>query len=171
MFFSSWENLGRTLIVGVMAYVLLVVLLRISGKRTLSKMNAFDFVVTVALGSILATIVLNRDVALAEGALALALLIALQFAVTWSSVRMPWVEKVVTGEPRMLLYRGRCLPSAMKGVRITRDEVLAAVRQQGVASLEDIEAVVLETDGSLSVVKRSGDGDAGSLESVSTKDQ
>lgn len=66
IFFDNWETLFRTLIIGVLAYVSLIMLLRISGRRTLSKMNAFDMVVTVALGSTLATILLNRDVALAE---------------------------------------------------------------------------------------------------------
>ena len=103
MFFAGWEGLARTLIVGVLAYVALVAFLRLSGKRTLSKMNAFDLVVTVALGSTLATVLLNKGVALAEGALAFALLIGLQFAVTWSSVRARWVRQLVTGEPRMLL--------------------------------------------------------------------
>ncbi len=91
IFFDNWETLFRTLIIGVLAYVSLVMLLRISGRRTLSKMNAFDMVVTVALGSTLATILLNRDVALAEGVLVFALLIGMQYLVTWSSVRMPWV--------------------------------------------------------------------------------
>lgn len=82
MLFSGWDSLLRILVVGVLAYVALVVFLRVSGKRTLSKMNAFDLVVTVALGSTLATVLLDKDVALAEGASAFALLIGLQFAVT-----------------------------------------------------------------------------------------
>ncbi|MCA9113241.1 MAG: hypothetical protein KDA52_25030, partial [Planctomycetaceae bacterium] len=65
MLFSGWDSLVRTLVVGVLAYVALVILLRISGKRTLSKLNAFDLVVTVALGSTLATVLLNRNIALA----------------------------------------------------------------------------------------------------------
>jgi uncharacterized membrane protein YcaP (DUF421 family) len=71
VFFSGWDSLLRTLVVGVLAYVALVVFLRISGKRTLSKMNAFDLIVTVALGSTLATVTLSKEVALADGALAL----------------------------------------------------------------------------------------------------
>ncbi|WP_231362619.1 hypothetical protein [Thioalkalivibrio sp. ALMg9] len=67
MFFGGWDGLLRTLVVGVLAYVALIVFLRLSGKRTLSKMNAFDLVVTVALGSTLATVLLAKDVALAEG--------------------------------------------------------------------------------------------------------
>ena len=102
MFFSGWESLLRTLIVGMLAYGVLVVFLRLSGNRTLSKLNAFDFVVTVALGSTLATVLLSKDVALADGALAFALLIGLQFVVTWSSVRARWVRQLVTGEPLIL---------------------------------------------------------------------
>jgi uncharacterized membrane protein YcaP (DUF421 family) len=150
LFFHGWDNLIRTLVVGVLAYVTLVIFLRISGKRTLSKMNAFDLVVTVALGSTLATILLNKDVALAEGALAFTLLIGMQFIVTWSSVRVRWVRRLVTGEPSMLLYRGEFLSGALRHVRVTEDEVRAAVRAAGLRDLEAVEAVVLETDGSFS---------------------
>lgn len=87
MFFDSWQGLGRVVVVGILAYAALVFFLRVSGKRTLTKMNAFDLVVTVALGSTLATVLLSKDVALAEGLIAFAVLIALQFAVTWLSVR------------------------------------------------------------------------------------
>ena len=87
LFFNGWNGLLRTLVIGVFAYAALVGLLRLSGKRTLSKMNAFDLVVTVALGSTLATVLLSKDVALLEGVLAFAVLIGLQFLVTWSSVR------------------------------------------------------------------------------------
>lgn len=158
MFFSGWDSLIRTLVVGVLAYVALIVFLRISGKRTLSKMNAFDLVVTVALGSTLATILLSKDVALAEGVLAFALLIGLQFAVTWSSVRARWVRQLATGEPLMLIYCGEFLQSALIQARVTKDEVRAAVRSAGLDSLEKAHAVVLETDGSFSVVQPGGSG-------------
>lgn len=153
LFFDNWQTLSRTLIVGVSAYVSLVLLLRISGRRTLSKMNAFDMVVTVALGSTLATILLNRDVALAEGVLAFALLIGMQYLVTWTSVRMPWVRQIVTGEPALLVYEGKLLPSALKRARVTEDEILSAVRSAGKQTFKQIKAVVLETDGSFSVVQ------------------
>ena len=165
-FFGGWQSLIRTLIVGVLAYVTLVVFLRFSGKRTLSKMNAFDLVVTVALGSTLATVLLSKDMALADGALAFALLIGLQFAVTWSSVRARWVRKLVTGEPLMLLHRGDFLLSALRQARVTQDEIRAAVRAAGLASLAEAEAVVLETDGSFSVIRRGEGGGLSSLDSV-----
>lgn len=153
-FFDGWTVLLRTAVVGVLAYASLIVFLRVTGKRTLSKMNAFDFVVTVALGSTLATILLNKDVSLAQGALALALLIGLQFVITWTSARIQWVQQVITGEPTMLLFRGEFLQDALRRARVTQNEVLAAVRSSGSGALDDIEAVVLETDGSFSVIRK-----------------
>jgi uncharacterized membrane protein YcaP (DUF421 family) len=171
-FFDGAPPLVRTLVVGVLAYVGLVVLLRASGKRTLSKLNAFDFVVTVALGSTLATVLLSKDVSLAQGLLAFALLVLLQFLITWSSVRIRWVRNAVTGEPALLLYQGRVLGRALIRTRVTEDEVRAAVRSAGLTSLEEAQAVVLETDGSISVVKTAASGaDAGSLAGVRLPDE
>jgi len=154
--FDNWSSLLRTLTVGGLSYVVLILFLRLSGKRTLSKLNAFDLVVTVALGSTLATILLSKEVSLAQGALAFSLLIGMQFIVTWSSVRIRWLRRLVTGEPALLLYRGQVLEDRLRRVRLTREEVHAAVRATGIADLCDVQAVVLETDGSLSVV-RGGD--------------
>ncbi len=158
LFFSDWTVVGRTLVVGTLAYVAMVFLLRISGKRTLSKMNAFDLIVTVALGSSLSSVLLNESIALTEGTVAFVLLIGLQYVVTWSSVRAPWVRRFVTGEPQLVLHRGEFLHRTLRRVRVLEDEVRAAVRSQGVARLEEVEAVVLETDGSFSVVRRPDGG-------------
>lgn len=154
-FFNSWAGLVRVAIVGTLAYTALVLVLRVSGKRTLSKMNAFDLVVTVALGSTLATIILSSDVALAEGVLGFALLIGLQYAVTWSSVRSRAVSRFVKSDPALLYYRGRYLHQQMRQSRVVEAEVSAAVREQGIASMGDVEAVVLETDGTFAVVSPS----------------
>lgn len=151
MFFNGWEGLARTALVGVLAYLALIVLLRMSGKRTLSKMNAFDLVVTVALGSTLATVLLSKDVALAEGVVAFAVLIGLQLSITWLSVRSRTVARFVKAEPTLLVHRGQYLPQAMRRERVLESEVLAAVRGQGMAAVDQVQAVVLETDGSFSV--------------------
>lgn len=152
MVFESWWSLLRVLLVGTAAYVSLVALLRISGKRTLAKLNAFDLVVTVALGSTLATVLLNRSVPLADGLAALLLLVALQYAVAYVSVRSARFDALVKSEPTLLLHRGRFLDAALRQQRVTREEVVSALRAAGVARVEDAAAVVLETDGTLSVV-------------------
>lgn len=152
MFFESWFSLFRIVVVGTAAYAALVVFIRIFGKRTLSKMNAFDFVVTVALGSTLATVLLSKDVVLVEGLLALVLLCSLQFVVAYLSVRSRRIESMVKSEPALLLYRGQFLNEAMRRERITQREVLAALRSCGVGDVSLAEAAVLESDGSVSVI-------------------
>ena len=156
MLFDSWQGLLRVLIVGVLAYVALVLLLRVSGKRTLSKLNAFDLVVTVALGSTLASVLLSKGVSLAEGVLGFVVLIALQYALTWTSVRSKWVSRLIKSEPTLLVHRGQLLDGALRRQRVMPEEIREAVRSQGVARLDDVEAVVLETDGSFSVLKSGG---------------
>ncbi len=155
MFFNGWIGLGRVLVVGICAYAGLVLILRISGKRTLSKMNAFDFVVTVALGSTLATVFLSKDVALAEGLFALGLLVGLQWLVAWLAVRSAAWRKLIKSEPRLLALRGEINQNALRSERISEEEVYSALRSAGHASLAEVEAVVLETDGSFSVIKSS----------------
>jgi uncharacterized membrane protein YcaP (DUF421 family) len=156
MFFDSWQGIGRVIVVGTLAYAALIAILRISGKRTLTKMNAFDLVITVALGSTLATIVLSKDVALAEGVVAFALLAALQFVVTSFSVRSRRFMHLVKSEPTLVFFRGCMLPDALRSQRVTEEEVRAAIRGVGTSELVDVEAVILETDGSFSVLDGAG---------------
>jgi uncharacterized membrane protein YcaP (DUF421 family) len=154
MLFESWSSVGRVLLTGTLAYASLVLMLRISGKRTLSKLNAFDLVVTVALGSTLATVLTSKDVPLVDGIAALGLLVGLQYAVAWGARRWPRMNRIAKSEPRVLFHRGRFARDAMGAERVTEDEVLAAVREASVASLDEVEVVILESSGDISVVRR-----------------
>ncbi len=151
----------------MLAYSALVLTLRVSGKRTLTKLNAFDLVVTVALGSTLATVIMSKDVSFAEGVFALGLLIGLQFVITWLSVRFDWAEKLVKAKPTLLFDKGKFLLEPMKRQRVVEAEVRMAIRAEGVAAVEEIEAVVLETDGSFSVIKKSATDSRSALADVS----
>lgn len=167
MFFNSWYDLLRVLIVGTFAYAGLVFFLRISGKRTLSKMNAFDLIVTVALGSTLATTLLSKEVSLAEGLAAFALLIGLQFLITWMAVRSNRFQRMIKAQPRLLAFDGELLPDAMREERISEEEMAAAIRDSGVSDVGATRAVVMETDGTLAVIPvKEGEDAYGSLEHV-----
>jgi uncharacterized membrane protein YcaP (DUF421 family) len=155
LFFNNWEAIERTVIVGILAYIGLVLFLRVSGKRTLSKMNSFDFIVTIALGSTLATILLTKKVALAEGLTAFIVLIGMQYLMTFLSVRSAVFKRIIKAEPELLYYKGDFIREAMKKKRILEVEVLQAARTKGINSMKQVEAVVLETDGSISVIKKS----------------
>lgn len=159
MLFESFYGLLRLLIVGPLAYFLLIAVLRVSGKRTLAKMNAFDLVVTVALGSTLATVLLSKDVALAEGMLAFVVLAALQFAIAWAAQRASPIEAAIKSKPRVLLLDGEIDQQALLDERVTQEEVAAAIRKGGHGDVGAMAAVVLETDGSFSVIPRGDDGD------------
>jgi uncharacterized membrane protein YcaP (DUF421 family) len=165
--FNNWSALLRVLVVGFLAYCILIFFLRISGKRTLSKMNAFDFVITVAIGSTLATVLLSKGVALVDGLMAFALLIFLQFAITWLSVRSNKFLRLIKAEPTLLYHQGNYLWSAMKMQRVNQVEILQAVRNQGIGSLENVQAVILETDGSFSVIQGSQGSNQSALSNVS----
>lgn len=166
MFFDSWHGVLRVLVVGTLAYLALLAWLRVTGKRTVSKWNAFDLIVTIALGSTLATVLLTRDVALAEGVVAMGLLIMLQYAITWTSVRVGWVRRAVKNAPTLLLRSGKPCEEAMRRQRVTLGELRAAVRASGQASLEGVDAVVLETDGNFSVITSGWSGSRDALADV-----
>ena len=153
VFFDSWAGIGRILVTGTLAYLALIVMLRTSGKRTLGKFNAFDFVVTICLGSMLATIILTKSVPLVEGIVGLALLIFLQFVINWLSVRSRRVETLIKSSPVLLVHRGTYQEAVLRNERVTREEITAALHASGEPELSAFHSVVLETDGTLNVFK------------------
>lgn len=158
IFWSSGSDLLRIVIIAPLTYAALILILRVSGKRMLSKMNAFDLVVTIALGSILATILLSKDVVLAEGLAALGLLIALQYIVAWSAARSSIARKIIKSEPTLLYFDGVFIRRALWQENVSEEGVRSAMRAQGFASTGDVAAVVIEADGTLSVLSRSQSG-------------
>lgn len=158
MLFDSWSDIIRVFFMGLLAYIALIISLRLSGKRTLAKMNVFDFVVTIALGSTLATLILSKTTSLLEGIAAFTVLIGGQYIIAWLSVRSSKFRNIIKAEPTLLVHRGHYLESALRKERITHGEVLAAVRAEGISSLDEVGGVVLETNGDMTVLKEpSGD--------------
>lgn len=155
-FFDDWTGVGRILLFAALAYAALVIVLRVSGKRTLAKMNAFDLVITVALGSTLASAVLDSGVPLVESVVAFASLAGLQALVAFGQTRSRTLESIVKSEPTLIVRDGRALGAAMRRERISESEVLQAVRAAGRGSLDGVAAMVLETDGSISVIGSAG---------------
>lgn len=158
MIAGGLDPIIRIIVVGTCAYLALVLMLRVSGKRTLSKLNAFDLVVTVAIGSTLATTLLSRDVALLDGLVALGLLILLQYLVAWSTLRWPFLERLVRADPTVVARDGIALPAA-RAQRLLLADLESAARAAGLRSVEEAREVVLETDGSITVVPATRDED------------
>lgn len=164
-----FENLNPFLevtITGIIAYIAVVFMLRLSGKRTLAKWNSFDFVVTIALGSVLASTLLSNKDTFGKGLISFALLVLFQYIITWISVCSSVIQKLIKAEPSLLLYRGEMKHDVMKRERVAEGEILAAIRSNGVSAIEDVDAVVLETDGSFSVIQNIDDSSGSALKDV-----
>lgn len=155
--FGNPDDYVRILIIGPLSYIFLILFIRLSGKRTLSKMNAFDLIITVSLGSTFATVILNNSITLFQGMTALLLLILLQYLVTFSSVRSRSISRLIKSEPSLLYYEGEFLEKNMKRERVVRTEMDQYLRNEGYSSYDKVTAVILETDGSLSVLASEGE--------------
>ncbi|WP_260482179.1 DUF421 domain-containing protein [Sphingomicrobium flavum] len=167
MYFADPQNLIRVVTLGLASYVLLVLFLRLGGKRSLSKLNAFDFVVTVAIGSVLANILTGTSLSLAQGVAALAFLLVMQVVVSWLSVRSDAFQGLVRACPRVLLKNGVVDEQALREERVTRGDLLQVVRDGGFGRLDEVAAVVLEADGTLNTIgKREGRETLDTLEDV-----
>ncbi|MEU2205455.1 YetF domain-containing protein [Microbacterium oleivorans] len=166
MWFDDWPGVARVLLVGLASYVSVVALIRLAGKRALAQLNAFDLVVTVALGSTLATILLSSDVAFVDGAVALALLLTLQVIVAFATKRVPALRRMVTAKPAQLVKDGVIDDEALQRHRVARADVLQAIRSSGQGDLASVGAVTLESNGTISVIPCANMGNASALGDV-----
>ena len=162
----EWESIARTVVHGAATYGVLIGLLRLTGNRTLSKLNAFDLVVTIALGSVLAASFVDASVATMRAAAALGALVALQFAITWLTARSRAVGRLIKTPPSLLYDRDGYRTGAMREARVTAEEVRTAVRQAGIGGMEQVAAVILESDGTLAVIPQSALGSGSALGGV-----
>ncbi|NML56279.1 DUF421 domain-containing protein [Chryseobacterium cheonjiense] len=166
IFFESWAGIWHVTLLTIISFITLFVFIRISGKRTLAKFNAFDFVVTVTLGSVLAYMMLAQ-INLAEGVVVLSIIIALQLLFAKLSRTSEFMEKVFNASPTLLFYKGAYLKANMKKELVTKEEILVAIRGQGIGNTAEVLAVVIEANGDMSVVKKSeSDSNASSLDNI-----
>ncbi|MGP1375072.1 MAG: DUF421 domain-containing protein [Almyronema sp.] len=157
-FFENWAEILRIVITSVATYLAVVVFIRVSGKRSTSKMNNFDWVVTVAMGSMVGSTILLKDVPILEGLVGIGALLGLQFAATKLTVIWPPVLTLLRAQPRIVFWQGEFLPQNMRQERVNHHEILSAVRESGYRSLQEVAVVILESNGELSVLGQSQSG-------------
>src|SRR3954468_23975296 len=105
-FFAGWDPLLPTTVLTALASLFAVLALRLFGKRTLASFNVFDLVVSIALGSVLASTALDSRISLTQGVTAFVLLAALQFVIEWLAIRSRTVRRFAHNRPTLLAYRG-----------------------------------------------------------------
>ena len=158
LWFESWTALLRIALFSAVTYVALTALIRMYGKRTISKMNPGDFVITVAIGSVAGSMILFTEVPIANGLAALASLLGMQFLAERLTSRWPRLRRVVDGSPTLLVHRGELLHANMAAENVDEEDIFVALRKKGFARLDEVEAVVLEIGGGFSVVSRTHAG-------------
>lgn len=171
---AAWlsTSLTAALMVVVSAvgiYLALMLLTRMAGLRSFAKISGFDFAVTVAIGSVVATTILTDDPPLLQAAVGLASLYALQMLVAVLRQRLPLARDVVENPPLLLMDGDRVLWENLRASRMTEGDLRAKLREANVLDPAEIRAVVMESTGDVSVLHGEPGGtplDAGLLEDV-----
>lgn len=149
---SGLDGIAITVLLTIAFFVLIVGAVRISGKRTTANMNNFDWIVTVAIGSLAASGILSGSVPVAHSAVAILVLLALQWGATRLTARSESFAELIKPAPRILMDDGVPNEDAMLAERISHGEIEAALRLAGQSTLDARTLVVLETNGRLSVL-------------------
>jgi uncharacterized membrane protein YcaP (DUF421 family) len=153
--FGGWGSALGTLIEAAVFYPYAVLLLRLSGKATVGTARIFDFVSTVAMGTMIGSTIISPSIALSTGMVGLTAIVALQWTVAYASSRSERFYRITTNTPRLLYDGSRFLDGNLSDERITREDVLAKIRQSGHPNLGLVAAVVLETTGNVAVISSS----------------
>lgn len=135
----------------VIIYGSVILLTRANGLRSFSKMSGFDFAMTIAVGSIIATTIMSERPSILEGVVALSALFACQRLVSWARIQRD-ASKLVDNEPRVLMANGELFQDALEETRVTKADVYAKLREANVTKLSEVRAVVLEATGDISVL-------------------
>lgn len=151
-FWNGPEPLLRILVVGILCYVALVVTLKVSGKRTLASLTAFDFVITVTLGAVFGRVLTAKNVSISEAVTAFVLLAFLQFLFSWMQIRSGIFRRLFTSRPILLYYKGEFMEKAMRSARVEKSELIGAARKKGYGNLDEVEIIIFENDASFSII-------------------
>jgi len=149
---TGWGAAGLAVLSALGIYLVVVVLTRIAGLRSFSKISAFDFAMTVAIGSVIATTIVSPDPPLARAAIGLVALYGMQMTVGWLRVRSATVSRTVDNEPLLLMDGQRVLHENLKKAKLTESDVRSKLREANVLSPAQVRAVVMESTGDISVL-------------------
>ncbi len=150
---ASWHTLLDVALRTSVVYFALLIGLRLTGTRQLGQMSTFDLVLLLIIANAVQNAMVGPDTSLAGGLVAAGVLITWHRMIDWWRFRSRGISKLLTGEGIMLLHAGRILQEHCVRAGITHDELRQALREHGVASVQDVMLAVLEPDGAISVVR------------------
>ncbi len=140
---------------GVVIFFFLYVLMRVIGRRELSSLEPFDLILLVVLGDAVQQGLTQDDYSLTGAFLAIGTIAMLQLAVSFTNFRFPKMRSILDGEPIVVVQDGKPIDKNLRRERVTLDDLAAAMRKQGIGSLDDVQWAVMETSGIISFIKKS----------------
>lgn len=157
--FDSWYTVAWTVGSVFCIFSLMIVVVRVAGLRTFAKMSSIDFATTIAIGSILASVVMNKNASLTQGVAALVAIVVFQQIFAGLKVRSDDIENLLENNPTLLMRGSMFLYGNMQKTGVSRSDLIAKLREANVLRLDQVKAVVLETTGDISVLHAEDDGD------------
>ena len=145
-----WELVVRSVIV----YVFLIVVLRLTGKRQIGQLAPFDLVLLLVLSNAVQNSMNGGDNSLVGGLISAATLIAVNYGIGQATFVNKRLEALVEGRPELIIHNGKVFEEAMRNAKLTHHELTAALRQAGCTCADEVQAAILENNGSISVVRR-----------------
>jgi uncharacterized membrane protein YcaP (DUF421 family) len=148
---SSWQERA---VRAVAVYVFLLLAIRIFGRRELGQLTAFDIIVLLTLSNILQNSMIGNDNSVTGGMIGAGVLLSANLLLAFVVSRRPSVERVVEGEPKILIHDGKIQLHAVRREMLTEQDLLAAVHREGVESFEDVHLAISEPNGMISVIPK-----------------
>ncbi len=145
---NYFRIIGSTLAV----YVLIVVAIRIFGKKELAQLSVVDLVFILLISNAVQNAMVGPDSTLSGGLVAASTLFLVNYTLKYLQFRFPKFGKMVQGEATMLVYQGKVLEDHLKKSKISYDELMEAVREHGIDSVYNVDLAIMEVDGSISVL-------------------
>ena len=139
----------------VLAYLFLMLTVRLMGKRQIGELEMTEFISAILLSELAALPMTDRDVPLSHGLLPLLVIACLEVLIAFLCQRFPFFRRLVEGNPVVLVRGGNFVQKNLDKTRISREEVLSQIRENGLAGLGDVDSVILEQTGKMSVLPRS----------------
>ncbi len=151
----DWSQLAWTALRALGVYALLLGVIRVLGKRTVGNFSAFDLLVAMMLGEVVDEIIYG-NVGVAQGSVAIFTIAGLEYVNSWVSFASPRAARILEGQPTPIVRSGQLLREGMRKERLNEDDVMAALRLEGIDDLAQVRLATVETDGEVSVLKQAG---------------
>ncbi|MDN3492563.1 DUF421 domain-containing protein [Winogradskyella bathintestinalis] len=133
-------------------FSIIIIITRVFGLRTFAKMSSFDFASTIAVGSVLASIILNTDYTLLKGAITLTAIIGFQTLFSFLVRKNEFIKSLFTNKPQIIMWNGKILYDRLKKCNVGEDDLIAKLREANVHHFDEVKAVIFESTGDVSVI-------------------